>query len=160
MPRKGGFGCFGSRSNHPEIRYGVDSGGVHLLQEFAMPMPEEGELNSKFAELVVSRSDAFGPVTVTSLISLSSLLLRSSREGVISLPGNESPLFLHVLASAAIFLVQKAIFLTQHGDFYSELSASTARDLSCHPLHSSQGGVKEFTTVNYCSNLFFTYRFF
>ena len=57
MPRKRGVGCFGSRSNHPEIRYGIDhSGGMHVLQEFSLPMPEESELNAKFAELVVSRN--------------------------------------------------------------------------------------------------------
>ncbi|XP_032228211.1 disheveled-associated activator of morphogenesis 1-A [Nematostella vectensis] len=54
MPRKAAsFGCFGSRSDHPEIRYGINSGGgVHVLREFSLPMPEENELNSKFAELV------------------------------------------------------------------------------------------------------------
>lgn len=56
MPRKQrGVGCFGSRSNHPEIRYGFDqTRGMHFLQDFSQPMPEEGELNSKFAEIVVS----------------------------------------------------------------------------------------------------------
>ncbi|XP_031552369.1 disheveled-associated activator of morphogenesis 2-like, partial [Actinia tenebrosa] len=53
MPRKGGFGCFGSRSDHPEIRYGISDGsGVQVLREFSLPMPEESELNIKFAELV------------------------------------------------------------------------------------------------------------
>ncbi|XP_078350098.1 disheveled-associated activator of morphogenesis 2-like [Oculina patagonica] len=54
MPRKRGVGCFGSRSNHPEIRYGIDhSKGMQLrLQEFSQPMPEESELNAKFAEIV------------------------------------------------------------------------------------------------------------
>lgn len=57
MPRKRGVGCFGSRSNHPEIRYGIDhSKGMQLrLQEFSQPMPEESELNAKFAEIVVSK---------------------------------------------------------------------------------------------------------
>lgn len=56
MPRKGGFGCFGSRSDHPEIRYGISDGsGVQVLREFSLPMPEESELNIKFAELVVSQ---------------------------------------------------------------------------------------------------------
>ena len=56
MPRKQrGVGCFGSRSNHPEIRYGIDPPrGMQFLQDFSQPMPEEGELNSKFAEIVVS----------------------------------------------------------------------------------------------------------
>lgn len=56
MPRKRGVGCFGSRSNHPEIRYGIDhSKGMQFqLQEFSQPMPEESELNAKFAEIVVS----------------------------------------------------------------------------------------------------------
>lgn len=55
MPRKRGVGCFGSRSNHPEIRYGIDhSKGMQTLQEFSQPMPEESELNAKFAEIVVS----------------------------------------------------------------------------------------------------------
>ena len=57
MPRKrSAFGCFGSRpGHHPEIRYGLDSGqGMHVLREFSLPMPEESELNAKFAELVVS----------------------------------------------------------------------------------------------------------
>lgn len=56
MPRKSGVGCFGSRSNHPEIRYGIDhSKGMQFqLQEFSQPMPEESELNAKFAEIVVS----------------------------------------------------------------------------------------------------------
>ncbi|RMX61131.1 hypothetical protein pdam_00016690 [Pocillopora damicornis] len=53
MPRKRGVGCFGSRSNHPEIRYGIDhSKGMQTLQEFSQPMPEESELNAKFAEIV------------------------------------------------------------------------------------------------------------
>lgn len=54
MPRKQrGVGCFGSRSNHPEIRYGIDPPrGMQFLQDFSQPMPEEGELNSKFAEIV------------------------------------------------------------------------------------------------------------
>lgn len=54
MPRKQrGVGCFGSRSNHPEIRYGIDpSKGMQFLQDFSQPMPEESELNSKFAEIV------------------------------------------------------------------------------------------------------------
>jgi len=54
MPRKGGIGCFGSRSHHPEISYGINTDGVHVLREFSLPMPEESELNAKFAELVVS----------------------------------------------------------------------------------------------------------
>lgn len=54
MPRKGGVGCFGSRSHHPEISYGINT-DVHVLREFSLPMPEESELNVKFAELVVSR---------------------------------------------------------------------------------------------------------
>lgn len=56
MPRKQrGVGCFGSRSNHPEIRYGIDhSRGMQYLQDFSQPMPEESELNAKFAEIVVS----------------------------------------------------------------------------------------------------------
>lgn len=55
MPRKRGVGCFGSRSHHPEIRYGIDhSRGMQMLQEFSQPMPEESELNAKFAEIVVS----------------------------------------------------------------------------------------------------------
>lgn len=56
MPQKRrGVGCFGSRSNHPEIRYGIDhSRGMQLLQDFSQPMPEESELNAKFAEIVVS----------------------------------------------------------------------------------------------------------
>ena len=57
MPRKRStFGCFGSRAgHHPEIRYGLDAGqGMHVLREFSLPMPEESELNAKFAELVVS----------------------------------------------------------------------------------------------------------
>ena len=59
MPRKGGFGCFGSRSNHPEIiRHGIErGGGIHMLQEYNTPMPEESELNNKFAELVVSKRE-------------------------------------------------------------------------------------------------------
>lgn len=55
MPRKRGVGCFGSRSNHPEIRYGIDPKGMQPLQEFSQPMPEESELNAKFAEIVVSQ---------------------------------------------------------------------------------------------------------
>ena len=59
MPRKRhGVGCFGSRSNHPEIRYGIDhSRGIQMqmLQDFSQPMPEESELNAKFAEIVVSK---------------------------------------------------------------------------------------------------------
>ncbi|CAH3196604.1 unnamed protein product, partial [Porites evermanni] len=54
MPKKkSGVGCFGSRSNHPEIRYGIDhSRGMQMLHDFSQPMPEESELNAKFAEIV------------------------------------------------------------------------------------------------------------
>ena len=55
MPRKSGIGCFGSRSHHPEISYGMST-DVQVLREFSLPMPEESELNLKFAELVVSPS--------------------------------------------------------------------------------------------------------
>lgn len=57
MPKKkSGVGCFGSRSNHPEIRYGIDhSRGMQMLHDFSQPMPEERELNAKFAEIVVSK---------------------------------------------------------------------------------------------------------
>lgn len=55
---KGICGCFGS-NEPPEITYHVvENGGIINLQPHPLtptqPMPDEEELNSKFAELVVS----------------------------------------------------------------------------------------------------------
>lgn len=55
---KGFCGCFGS-NEPPEITYHVvENGGIINLQPHPLtptqPMPDEEELNSKFAELVVS----------------------------------------------------------------------------------------------------------
>ncbi len=55
MPRRSSlvFGCFGLGGRQPEIQYEPDKGGVQPVQ-FALPMPDENELNTKFLEIVVS----------------------------------------------------------------------------------------------------------
>ena len=61
MPGKTGFcWCFGGTAP-PEISYGIENGGMTLKPiEVEIPMPQdEEELNSKFAELVVSNSSLY-----------------------------------------------------------------------------------------------------
>ena len=56
MPAKKGFcWCLGATAP-PEISYGMENGGMTLKPiEVDIPMPtDENELNTKFAELVVS----------------------------------------------------------------------------------------------------------
>ena len=61
MPAKKGFcWCLGG-TVPPEISYGLENGGMTLKPiEVEIPMPEdEKELNTKFAELVVSKILAY-----------------------------------------------------------------------------------------------------
>lgn len=52
MPRRSSiFACFGCGSSQPEIEYEPDRDGLQPV-EFALPMPDENELNLKFSEIV------------------------------------------------------------------------------------------------------------
>ena len=56
MPRRSSiFACFGRRSSQPDIQYEPDKDALQPV-EFALPMPDENELNLKFSEIVVSRA--------------------------------------------------------------------------------------------------------